>query len=48
MANQDFIGFPVDDGISCNVLYEDILELLGLKKVDLDPFAEEDLLSFNN
>lgn len=41
-------GLLVEEKNSWNVLYEDILELLSLKKTDLDLFGSEDLLAFDD
>lgn len=46
--NQVLTWILVDDGSSCNILYEDALEPLGLTRTYLNPFGREDLLAFNN
>lgn len=47
-AWSNLTRFLVDDRSSCNVLYADILELLGLQRMDLNPYYVGDLLAFND
>lgn len=46
--NEALIRLLIDDENSCNILYEDTLELLNLEQTDLDSSDEEDLIAFND
>lgn len=48
IPNQALTELLVDTRRSCNVLYEDALDPLGLRQIDLNPFDGEDLLAFND
>lgn len=39
--------FLIDNGSSCNIMYDDIFERIGLKKQKLLPYEVSDLQSFN-
>lgn len=48
IANQALTELLVDNRRSCNVLYEDALDPLGLRQTYLNPFDGEELLAFND
>lgn len=48
IANLNLTGFLVDDESSCNVLYADTLEWLGLHQTCLNLYRKGDLLAFND
>lgn len=46
--NHALTGFLVDDRRSCNVLYADVVEQLGLHQSHLNKYYERDLITFNS
>lgn len=48
VADQSMMWFLVDGGSSCNMLYADMLKLLGIQQSDQKPYSGGDLLAFNN
>lgn len=48
MENNTVVGFLVDSESSCNVLYINTLEKLGLHQIKLSPYSDGNLLAFND
>lgn len=41
-------GFLINNRSSCNILYSDTLDLIGIQQADLGPYGEGDLLALND
>lgn len=41
VTDQNLAEFPVDDISSCNILYTDTLELLGIQKPYMNSYSRE-------
>lgn len=48
MNHPTVTGFLIDDGSSCNILYEEALKLVGLYWTEPTPSEGEEILAFNN
>ncbi|MCI66264.1 hypothetical protein A2U01_0087522, partial [Trifolium medium] len=47
MAHHDVSRILIDQGSSCDVMYQELFEKLKLKKKDLNPYEGTDLQGFN-
>lgn len=46
--DHNLTGFLVDDGSSCNILYSNKIDLIGIQQAGLNLYGGGDLLAFND